>query len=73
MVAAKRAGSVVSRCACGAKYAEAAWLRLQLYECLSADEVSRLVLDWPATQLIEVRMCSRCGALLPTRRTSARP
>jgi hypothetical protein len=53
---------------CGASYAEADWVRLEVSERIAAGEVRRMVLDWPEALCVEVRRCGRCGHAIAAKR-----
>jgi hypothetical protein len=49
---------------CGAKYGDDAWSGLTLSQRIEAVEVRRHVLDWPDGLAVEVRVCTKCAALI---------
>jgi hypothetical protein len=46
---------------CALTFTGQAWLELPLAWTLAPKAISEHVARWPATQSIEVRICSRCG------------
>lgn len=49
---------------CGSKYGDEAWSGLRLSQRIEAVEVRRHVLEWPDDLAVEVRVCSKCAALI---------
>jgi hypothetical protein len=60
---------VVRSGVCRERYDEAHWSDLPLERRLSAGELASVVLDWPASQVVEVR----CGAPVSARRERSTP
>ena len=53
---------------CRAGYIQTDWSRLALVGRLEPREVARNTIGWPVDMCIEVRVCSRCGHTIATRR-----
>jgi hypothetical protein len=57
---------------CRTRFDEQAWGSLRLAERIDAEQVARLVLNWPRTECIEVRNCGSCEKPISVRRASTR-
>jgi hypothetical protein len=55
---------------CGTSYRDEQWRGLRLFDRISAREVRRLVLNWPESLCVEVRLCRTCGRTIAAKRES---
>jgi hypothetical protein len=72
MSSGKSDGRAAPACGtCGTTYGDAAWTNLELVQRILPDEMARLILDWPAELLIEVRVCAGCSRPIAAKRPEA--